>query len=161
MWVIPLSLGQYRIERERGLAEDPILIGRLGKGERLARGGENLGERADRIRKIRAPGDPGSAERIDELAEERVRRAPAPALGRYIDGRDLEIDLLVFGKLEEFGRRVVGRAIRERHARQVIEDDRDFGEAVHDLAQQRQAFLLHLYADRNVLRRRMLPERIG
>ncbi len=33
--------------------------------------------------------------------------------------------------------------------------------AIHDLAQQRQAFLLHLHADRNVLRRRMLPERIG
>src|SRR5437763_1793725 len=34
-------------------------------------------------------------------------------------------------------------------------------EAIHDLAQQRRAFLLHLHADRNVFRRRVLPERIG
>src|SRR5882672_8256561 len=81
------SFRQHGIERKRGLAEDPILIRRLGEGERLARGAENLGQRADRIRKIRAPGDPGSAERIDDLAEERIRRALAPALGLYIDGR--------------------------------------------------------------------------
>src|SRR4051812_11867198 len=93
MRVLPSSLGQSRIERQRGLAENPILIRRLGKRERLARGAEDFRQRADRVRKIRAPGDPGSAERIDDLAEERLRRAFAPALGRDVDGRDLEIDL--------------------------------------------------------------------
>src|SRR5262245_34811081 len=78
-FVAPALLRQRRIKRLRGLAEDPILVGRLGEGERLARGAENLGQRADRIRKIRAPGEPGSAERIDDLAEERIRRALAPA----------------------------------------------------------------------------------
>src|SRR5437667_9769074 len=90
------SLGQSRIERQCGLAEDPILIRRLGEGERLARGVEDFRQRADRIRKIRTPGNPGSAERIDDLAEERLRRAFAPALGRYIDGRALETYLRVF-----------------------------------------------------------------
>ena len=117
MRVIPLSLGQSGIERECGLAENPILIGCLGEGERLARGAENLGQRADRIGKIGAPGDPGSAERIDDLAEERIRRGLAPALGRYIDGRDLEIDLLVFGKLEEFGRCCVRSWIASQKSR--------------------------------------------
>src|SRR6266566_3796910 len=107
------SLGQSRIERQCGLAENPILIRRLGEGERLARGAEDFRQRADGIRKIRAPGDPGSAECIDDLAEERLRGAFAPALGRYIDGRDLEIDLLVFGQFEEFGRRFVGGAVLE------------------------------------------------
>src|SRR5215472_14296840 len=121
MSAIPSSLCQSGIERERGLAEDPVLIGRLGEGKRLARGAEDLGERADRVRKVRAPGDAGSAERIDDLAEERIRRTLAPALGRYIDGRDLQINLLVFGKIEKFRRRPVGWAVRERGARQVIE----------------------------------------
>src|SRR4029450_1914182 len=133
----PLSLGQSGIERERGLAKDPILIRRLGKGERLPCGTENLGERADRIRKIRAPSDAGCAERIDDLAEKRLRRAFAPALWRYVDGGDLEIELFVPGKLEKLGRRLVGRAVLERRARQVIENHGDFGEAVHDLPQQR------------------------
>ena len=34
-------------------------------------------------------------------------------------------------------------------------------EFVHDLAQQRDALLLHLHADRNVFRGRVLPERVG
>src|SRR6516165_8384163 len=119
MRVIPSSIGQSGIERERGLAENPILVRRLGKGERLARGVEDFRQRADRIRKIGTPGNPGSAEGIDDLAEERLRRAFAPALGRYIDGSDLEIDLLVFGQFEEFSRRLIGRAVFKRRARQV------------------------------------------
>src|SRR5215472_17322301 len=111
--LIPSSLGERGIERERGLAENPILVRRLGEGERLARGAEQLRQRADRVREIRAPGDPGCAEGIDDLAEERLRRGFAPALGRHVDGRDLEIDLLVSGELEEFARRLVRRAVLE------------------------------------------------
>src|SRR2546430_17400471 len=108
MRAISLSLCQSGIERERCLAEDPVLIGRLGKGKRLARGAEDLGQRADRVRKVRAPGDAGRAERIDDLAEERIRRTLAPARGRYIDGRYLQINLLVFGEIKEFRCRLVG-----------------------------------------------------
>jgi hypothetical protein len=111
--------------------------------------------------KVRAPGDAGSAERVEDLAEERVGRPLAPALGRNIDWSDLQINLLVLSKLEELFRGLVGWAIFERRTRQVIQDDRDLGKAIHDLPQQRQALLLHLHADRNVFGRRVLPERIG
>src|SRR5580704_6695273 len=100
-WSMPLS--QSGIERERGLAKDPILIRRLGEGKRLARGAEDFRQCANRIRKVRTPGNPRGAERIDDFSEKRFRRAFAPALGRYVDGRDLQIDLLVFGEIEELG----------------------------------------------------------
>src|ERR1700722_6714580 len=129
-----MSLSQSGIERERGLAKDPILIRRLGEGKRLARGAQDFRERADRIRKIRTPGNPRGAERNDDLAEKRFRRAFAPALGRHIDRRDLQIDLLVFGQIEELGGTRVGWPSLERRARQVVEDHRDLRKTVHDLA---------------------------
>src|SRR5579871_5629260 len=98
MAMFPLSLRQHRIERQRGLAEYPVLIRRLGERERLAAGRQNLRQRTDRIRKVRAPGDARRAEHVDDLAEEAVGRTFAPALRLPVDWRDLEINLPVFGQ---------------------------------------------------------------
>src|SRR5258706_13755207 len=115
------STNKRRIEGLRGLAEDPFLIGILGERKRLSCRPETFRQRAARIRKIRAPGDPWGAERVDRLSEERFRRAFAPGFRRHVDRRDLQVNLLVLGEREEVGRLTIGRPVLERRARQVVE----------------------------------------
>src|SRR5581483_12249536 len=115
-----LSFGQHRIERERGLAKNPVLIGWLGEPERLAAGAQDLGQRAGRIREVRAPGDARCAESVDDFAEIAVGRAFAPALRLPVDRRDLEIKLPVFGEPEKVGGCPIGWPVLERRTRQMI-----------------------------------------
>src|SRR5712672_1917248 len=93
--IVVRSVLQARIERERSLAEDPILIARLGERKCLLCRGQNLLQRSDRVGEIRSPGDTFGAECVDHLAKERLRSALPPSLGRDVDRRDLEIDLAV------------------------------------------------------------------
>src|SRR5580700_8166304 len=102
------STGKGGIERLCGLAEDPFLIRSLGERKRLSCGLENVRQRALGIRKIRAPGDPCGAERVDHFSEERFRRAFAPVFWRHVDRCDLQVNLLVLREREEVGRMTVG-----------------------------------------------------
>src|SRR5215216_7355669 len=86
------SVLQHRIEDLRRLAENPVLVACRGEGEGLLRRGQNLLQRADRVREIRSPGDAVGAKGFDYFAEERLRAALAPALRADIDRRNLEID---------------------------------------------------------------------
>lgn len=107
------------------------------------------------------PGNPRGTKRIDNFPEKTIRRGFTPALGRHIHRRNLQVNLFVFGELEKIGCPAVWRPILEWCASQMVEYDRDLRKAIHDLAEQRQTFLLHLHANRNVLRRGALPEWIG
>src|SRR3954454_943017 len=110
------SVREARIELERRLAEDPVLVARLGERERLLCRSQNFLHRPYRVREIRSPGDALCAESIDDLAEERLRIAFAPALRRHVDWRDLQIDLLVLRQREEFVSAGIRRPFLERRA---------------------------------------------
>src|SRR5262249_42219317 len=94
----PPSVLEHRIETLRGLARNPVLLARLGKRECLLRGAQDLLQGADRVRKVRPPGDALRPEGVDDPAEERVGRALAPALRAHVDGRHLQVDLRVPGE---------------------------------------------------------------
>src|SRR3982751_2769115 len=69
------SVLQHRIEHLCRLSENPVLVASLGEGEGFLSGGENLLQRADRVREVRSPGDAVGAEPFDHFAEECLRAA--------------------------------------------------------------------------------------
>src|SRR5580658_6249627 len=97
MSVFPYSLWKRGIERKGGFAENPILVGRLGERKRLACVAEDFRQSTGRIWEIRTPRHPRSTERINDLAEKRLRRSLTPFLGPPVRRRDLEEELFVFG----------------------------------------------------------------
>src|SRR5262249_1076343 len=90
-----------RIEHLPGPAGGPLLIRLLGERKRPSRCSEDFRQCSYRIRKIRAPRNPGGAERLDDLSEERIWRALAPALGRHVVRGHLQIELSVFRERKE------------------------------------------------------------
>src|SRR5690349_19647234 len=94
------SVLEHRIEPLRSLAEDPVLLARLGEGKGPLGGVEDLLQGPERIGEIRTPGDALRPEGVDHLAEEGVGLALAPALRADIDGRHLEVDLRVLCERE-------------------------------------------------------------
>src|SRR6202030_1684013 len=97
-----LSIRESRIEPLRGFAENPAALLRTCLRERGLGLAENSGKRVGGCGKVRAPGNAVGAEGLDQFVEECFRARFAPLLGRDIERRDLQKNIRVARKIEEF-----------------------------------------------------------
>ena len=152
---------QGRIEPKRRSAEDRVAVGLAQRGERGLGSSDMFLERARRVRPVGAPGDARGAEFGHDLGEKRMDVGLGLLQETERHRRELEVDVRMRSETHQRCGLRVGRAAADVGTREMVDNDRNLGEALGQRDGGGNARGIGLNADREAALAAQLPHRIG